>query len=193
MKLPVNTVEKLKILKELYEEDWGTAVSYDQIIERLLGSGSLGALDPGIYRRFSAIVDSRDDFEDLVKKSTSAAVDELAVRADVNGTTLREEARREQVRAIKEMEELHSAVPSHRYWFVGEGGEYDAYDGKWGIVADMTDPDTGDNLAAIDMFNKGYVLRRDDGKEFTSTFITLQEGGEDVKCIAYRLTDYDGQ
>ena len=96
MKLPVNTVEKLKILKDLYEEDWGTAASYDQIIERLLGSGSLGALDPGIYRRFSAIVDSRDDFEDIVKKSTSAAVDELAARAEANGTSLAAEAKAEQ-------------------------------------------------------------------------------------------------
>lgn len=68
IKLPKNTVEKLKILKKVYEEDRGTSVAFDIIIERLFSSLALGNIDPSIYKRFTEQVNLRPELNSVAKR-----------------------------------------------------------------------------------------------------------------------------
>ena len=107
--LPASLVEDLKLLKESYEVIWSNEgererVTYEKIFERLLSRSGLGHVDPDVYAEFTAAKESRKKFPDVVKRSTKKMVDELAARASENGTSLKEEALKEQERIKAELE-----------------------------------------------------------------------------------------
>lgn len=68
--LPVNIIEKLKLLKETYRQHYGRQVSYGEIFERLFSPIALGNVDPGVYSSFSTALKSREDFDEVVTRST---------------------------------------------------------------------------------------------------------------------------
>lgn len=101
--LPASLIEDLKLLKDSYEETWKEGgkrerVTYEKIFERLLSKSGLGHVDPDVYQEFIVVRKTRKEFPDVVKRSTSAAVEELAARAEANGTSLETEAKAEQER-----------------------------------------------------------------------------------------------
>ena len=99
--LPANIIEKLKLLQSSYQKSYGRKVSYGEIFERLLSPLGLGNVDPGAYNFFQEELKTRSEFNDVVKRSTGKAVDELVDRAQANGTSLKDEAMKEQ-QAVKE-------------------------------------------------------------------------------------------
>ena len=103
--LPTSLVEDLAILRECYEDTWfpvkeedgsrkkRKAVSYEKVFERLLSKSGLGHVDPDVYQEFVQVRKTRKKFLEVVKLSTRKAVEELAARAQENGTSQKEEAR----------------------------------------------------------------------------------------------------
>ena len=102
--LPANIIEKLKLLQSSYQKSYGRKVSYGEIFERLLSQMGLGNVDPGAYNYFQEDLKTRSEFNDVIKRSTGKAVDELVDRAQANGTTLKEEALKEQKAVVERME-----------------------------------------------------------------------------------------
>ena len=136
--LPKNIIEKLKLLKEQYEDCYGRKVSYGEIFERLFSPMALGNVDPGVYARFKEALKSRAEFDEVVTRSTKRAVDELARRAEENGTSLAEEAEKERKAVVEKMDHerriyaekearcieivkaASPALPTASNWAVGE-------------------------------------------------------------------------
>lgn len=112
VKLPTNTVEKLKLLKSIYEDEWGRPMTYDSLIERLLSSEGLGHLDPPVYAKFRSMLESRKDLDEVTRRSTEKFVVELAERAKAKGTSLKEEAAMEQRRVKEELADLRKEEES---------------------------------------------------------------------------------
>ena len=102
--LPVNIIEKLKLLKEKYEDRYERKVSYGEIFERLFSPMALGNVDPGVFARFEEALKSRAEFDEVVTRATKRAVDNLARRAEENGTSLGEEAEKERKAVVEKMD-----------------------------------------------------------------------------------------
>jgi len=107
--LPASLVEDLKLLKEAYQDVWKgegerERVTYEKIFERLLSKSGLGHVDPDVYLEFTAARETRKQFPAVVTRATRNLVDELAARAAANGTTVEEEAMKEQAKVRKSME-----------------------------------------------------------------------------------------
>ena len=113
--LPASLVEDLKLLKESYEVIWSNEgererVTYEKIFERLLSRSGLGHVDPDVYAEFTAAKESRKKFPDVVKRSTKKIVDELAVRASENGTSLKDEALAEKAKVGAELKAIRNGL-----------------------------------------------------------------------------------
>jgi len=104
LSLPENIIEKLKLLRELYKDSYGRNVSYGEIFERLFSSMGLGNVDPAVYSNFVAALKSREEFDEVVTRSTKKIVDEIEARAAANGTTFLEEHDKVQKEVIEKME-----------------------------------------------------------------------------------------
>lgn len=102
--LPVNIIEKLKLLKEQYADCYGRKVSYGEIFERMFSPMALGNVDPGVYARFDEALKSRAEFDEVVTRATKRGADELAERAKKNGTDIKEEATKEQQSVMEKMD-----------------------------------------------------------------------------------------
>ena len=121
--LPTSLVEDLAILRECYEDTWfpvkeedgprkkRKAVSYEKVFERILSKSGLGHVDPDVYQEFIEVRKTRKSFPDVVKRSTRKAVEELADRAQENGTSLKEEARNAQEEARENLEKVRAGIP----------------------------------------------------------------------------------
>ena len=96
--LPTSLAEDLAILRECYEDVWfpvkeeegprkkRKAVSYEKVFERLLSKSGLGHVDPDVYQEYLEVRKTRKEFHDVVKRATRKTVEELAARAEENGT-----------------------------------------------------------------------------------------------------------
>lgn len=109
LSLPVNIIEKLKLLKTCYEEVYRKKMSYGEIFERLLSSVGLGSVDPPVYDMFQDALKTRAEFNEVVTRSTKKIVDEIEARAAANGTTFLEEAEKEQKEVIEEAKAFDEA------------------------------------------------------------------------------------
>jgi len=109
LSLPENIIEKLKLLRELYRDSYGRPVSYGEIFERLFSSMGLGNVDPAVYSNFVAALKSREEFDEVVTRSTKKIVDKIEARAAANGTTFLEEHDKVQKEVIEKMEALKEA------------------------------------------------------------------------------------
>ena len=121
--LPTSLVEDLAILRECYEDTWfpvkeedgsrkkRKAVSYEKVFERLLSKSGLGHVDPDVYQEFVQVRKTRKKFLEVVKLSTRKAVEELAARAQENGTSQKEEARNAQEEARENLEKVRAGIP----------------------------------------------------------------------------------
>lgn len=136
--LPVNIIEKLKLLKDLYQNHYGRKVSYGEIFERLFSPIALGNVDPGVYATFEAALKSRSEFDEVVTRSTKKLVDDLDKRARENGTSILEEADKKQKAVIEKMDQERQvyaekearcieivkaaspALPTEKNWAKGE-------------------------------------------------------------------------
>lgn len=110
--LPASLVEDLKLLKEAYEETWKEGgkrerVTYEKIFERLLSRSGLGHVDPDVYAEFLKVRETRKEFGDVVTRATGGAVLGIFKRMQGNGTSLFEEA-------LKEQEEAEAALEDDR-------------------------------------------------------------------------------
>ena len=103
LSLPANIVEKLKLVKDNYEDVYRRRVSYGEIFERLLSPMGLGSVDPAVYEIYQDALKSRAEFDEVVKRTTKKHVDELVERAKENGTSLSEEALKEQEQVVANM------------------------------------------------------------------------------------------
>lgn len=175
--LPANIVSKLQLLKTLYEDDFGRQVSYGEIIERLLSPMGLGSVDPGIYRDFKKALDARAEFDEVVTRHTKELVDTLAARAEANGTTLLEEAGKEQQMVIEKSNELMklqdkcqkileaATLPTPEpgwvedTWFVNleTGVFYPVYAGKYGLGDFARNVDGERHVSAAKMEARGFM------------------------------------
>ncbi len=145
--LPVSLIEDLKILKDVYEDVWteGTEkerVTYEKIFERLLSKSGLGHVDPDVYAEYLAARESRKQFNEVVTRATRSVVSELSARAEKNGTSLKEEAKREQELAQERLEAMRGKTTQKRYvhpdgrWYRAVQGDHVPWvpvneDGKW--------------------------------------------------------------
>lgn len=103
--LPVNIIEKLKLLKEQYTDCYGRKVSYGEIFERMFSPMALGNVDPGVYARFDEALKSRAEFDEVVTRATNKAVEDLAKRTEENGTSLAEEAEKERKAVVEKIDQ----------------------------------------------------------------------------------------
>lgn len=107
--LPASLIEDLKLLKDSYEETWKEdegvkeRVTYEKIFERLLSKSGLGHVDPDVYEEFVKAKETRKAFPAVVTRATRGAVGEIFRRMHSNGTSLLEEA-------LKEQEEAKAAL-----------------------------------------------------------------------------------
>ena len=108
--LPVNIIEKLKLLKEQYADCYGRKVSYGEIFERMFSPMALGNVDPGVYARFDEALKSRGEFDEVVTRATNKAVEDLAKRTEENGTSLAEEAEKERKAVVEKMDQERLAA-----------------------------------------------------------------------------------
>lgn len=152
--LPTSLAEDLAILRECYEDVWfpvkeedgprkkRKAVSYEKVFERLLSKSGLGHVDPDVYQEFIEVRNTRKEFPDVVKRATKKAVEELAARAEENGTSLKEEAMKEQERVKAELEAARQKRTEKRFvhpdgrWYRAAKGERVPWvpvdeNGKW--------------------------------------------------------------
>ena len=68
--LPENIIEKLKLLQDIYKEQYARRVSYGEIFERLFSPMALGNVDPGVYAKFEEVLKSKVEFDEVVTRST---------------------------------------------------------------------------------------------------------------------------
>lgn len=136
--LPVNIIEKLKLLKETYREHYGRQVSYGEIFERLFSQMALGNVDPGVYSSFTSAMKSHAEFDEVVTRSTQELADKIERRAKANGTSIVEEAMKEkeavkervgrerklyaekEARCIEIVRAASPALPTDSWWAHGE-------------------------------------------------------------------------
>lgn len=168
--LPASLVEDLKLLKDSYEDAWKEdegereRVTYEKIFERLLSKSGLGHVDPDVYSKFKTAKETRKEFPAVVTRATRNLVAELVARAERNGTTLEEEARKEQEVAKAPLkEDVVSATPPPREgkktekrfvhpdgrWYPAVQGDYD-----WVPI----DPKTGRWMKLKPVKEEGFVL-----------------------------------
>ena len=166
--LPTSLAEDLAILRECYEDVWfpvkeeegprkkRKAVSYEKVFERLLSKSGLGHVDPDVYQEYLEVRKTRKEFPDVVKRATRKAVEELAARAEENGTSLKEEALKEQARVKAELEELRAKRTEKRFVHP---------DGRWYLAAQGSttwvpvNPDTGKWMKVQPVLDEGYELK----------------------------------
>lgn len=152
--LPTSLVEDLAILRECYEDEWfpvkeeegprkkRKAVSYEKVFERLLSKSGLGHVDSEVYKKFVEARKTRKKFPDVVKRSTSQIISGIFKRMETNGTSLIEEAIREQEKAKADLEERRAKRTEKRFvhsdgrWFRAAKGERVPWvpvdeNGKW--------------------------------------------------------------
>ncbi len=165
--LPTSLVEDLAILRECYEDTWfpvkeedsprkkRKAVSYEKVFERLLSKSGLGHVDPDVYQEFIEVRKTRKSFPDVVKRSTRKAVEELAARAEENGTSVKEEALKEQEKAKAEIEELRAKRTEKRFVHP-DGRWYPAVQGTTTWVP--LNPDTGKWMKVKPVTEAGFKL-----------------------------------
>ena len=125
--LPLNIIGKLKLLKQIYQEQYGCQVSYGEIFERMLSPLSLGNVDPGVYSIFASALKSRSDFDEVVTRTTRMPADEIERREKENGTGIPEEKGKEQqavaekeVRCIEIIREAAPGRPGASWWITDE-------------------------------------------------------------------------
>lgn len=102
--LPASLVEDLKLLKESFEKVWYKGgekerVTYEKIFERLLSKSVLGRVESDVYKEFIAAKETRKEFPAVVTRATRGAVGGIFKRMQGNGTSLMEEALKEQEEA----------------------------------------------------------------------------------------------
>ena len=166
--LPTSLVEDLAILRECYEDTWfpvkeeegprkkRKAVSYEKVFERLLSKSGLGHVDSKVYDNFIEARKTRKKFPDVVKRSTSQIISEIFKRMETNGTSLIEEAIREQEKAEEELEELRAKRTEKRFvhpdgrWYRAEMGST-----TWVPV----NPDTGKWMKVQPVLDEGFELK----------------------------------
>ena len=120
LSLPAALVEDLKLLRDSYEAAWYQGenrerVTYEKVFERILSKSGLGHIDPDVYETFTAAKKARKEFSYVVTRATRKTVKELAARAERNGTSLKEEAAREQTLAVAEVEAQRSGKTEKRF------------------------------------------------------------------------------
>lgn len=108
--LPASLVEDLKLLKESFENVWYKGgekerVTYEKIFERLLSKSVLGRVEPDVYNEFISAKETRKAFPAVVTRATGGAVSGIFKRMQSNGTSLMEEALKEQEEAKAALEE----------------------------------------------------------------------------------------
>ncbi len=114
--LPASLIEDLKLLKDSYEETWKEdegvkeRVTYEKIFERLLSKSGLGHVDPDVYEEFVKAKETRKEFPAVVTRATRGAVSGIFKRMQGNGTSLMEEALKEQEEAKAALEEDRRAA-----------------------------------------------------------------------------------
>lgn len=161
LSLPASLVEDLKLLRDCYEETWKEGgererVTYEKVFERLLSKSGLGHVDPDVYKEFLAARETRKKLPEVVTRATRKIVDELAARAQENGTSLKEEARKEQARAVAEVEALRAKRTEKRFvhpdgrWFPATMGT-----STWVPV----DPVTNKWISAKPLKEQGFELK----------------------------------
>ena len=116
--LPASLIEDLKLLKDSYEEAWKEdegvkeRVTYEKIFERLLSKSGLGHVDPDVYSKFKTAKETRKEFPAVVTRATRGLVGEIFRRMHSNGTSLMDEALKEQEEAKAALEEDRHAAAS---------------------------------------------------------------------------------
>lgn len=168
LSLPTSLVEDLAILRECYEDTWfpvkeeegprkkRKAVSYEKVFERLLSKSGLGHVDSKVYDNFIEARKTRKKFPDVVKRSTSQIISEIFKRMETNGTSLIEEAIREQEKAEEELEELRAKRTEKR--FVHPDGRW--YRAKMGSTTWVpVNPDTGKWMKVQPVLDEGFELK----------------------------------
>ena len=166
--LPTSLVEDLAILRECYEDTWfpvkeeegprkkRKAVSYEKVFERLLSKSGLGHVDSNVYKKFIEARKTRKKFPDVVKRSTGQILSDIFKRMETNGTSLIEEAIREQEKAEEELEELRAKRTEKRFvhpdgrWYRAEMGST-----TWVPV----NPDTGKWMKVQPVLDEGFELK----------------------------------
>lgn len=108
--LPASLVEDLKLLKESFEKVWYKGgekerVTYEKIFERLLSKSVLGRVESDVYEEFKKAKETRKEFPAVVTRATRGAVSGIFKRMQGNGTSLMEEALKEQEKAKTALEE----------------------------------------------------------------------------------------
>ena len=109
--LPASLVEDLKLLKDSYEDAWKEdegekeRVTYEKIFERLLSKSGLGHVDPDVYSKFKTAKETRKEFPAVVTRATKGLIGEIIARTQTNGTSLIEEALKEQEKAKAALKE----------------------------------------------------------------------------------------
>lgn len=129
--LPVNIIEKLKLLKEQYEDCYGRKVSYGEIFERLFSPMALGNVDPGVYASFKEALKSRAEFDEVVTRSTKKVVDKMDHERRIYAE--------KEARCIEIVKAASPALPieqnwARNEWFVNEesGLFFPVLQGKYG-------------------------------------------------------------
>ncbi len=116
--LPASLVEDLQLLKESFEIAWYAEeprkrVTYEKIFERLLSNSGLGHVEPKVYSEFMKAKETRKEFPAVVTRATRGAVSGIFKRMQGNGTSLMEEA-------LKEQEEAEAALEEDRRASAGD-------------------------------------------------------------------------
>ena len=116
--LPASLVEDFKLLKDSYEDAWKDdegekeRVTYEKIFERLLSKSGLGHVDPDVYSKFKTAKETRKEFPAVVTRATKGLIGEIIARTQTNGTSLIEEALKEQEKAKAALkEDVPAATP----------------------------------------------------------------------------------
>ena len=115
--LPASLVEDLKLLKESFQKVWYKGgkkerVTYEKIFERLLSKSVLGRVESDVYDEFKKAKETRKEFPAVVTRATRGAVGGISERMQANGTSLKEEALKEQEEAKAALEEDRHAAAS---------------------------------------------------------------------------------
>ena len=196
VKIPTNTYAKLKLLQTAYSDCWGRHLAYDQILERLMSSEGLGHIDPPVYDRFRKLAAAENDIDEIIMRPTGRKGSKNAscIVEEASPVVKEDDNNKAPLYGILQDEMMfHAPYAAHRhsYKFVGPDGEFEACDSDFGICCLMGDEE--DECPAWKMFERGYKLVRDDGKEFTSLDIQVQDYPGDKPRIAkaFRLDMLD--
>lgn len=222
IQVPQEVKEELDIFKSAYSEILGQKVTYEQILRRWMDhAGRIDAdvkhrvedIKETRRRHLEGVAEAAEEnameIEQRAKANGTTLAEEAMKQRDgvimkLRGSdapetdhesVLPEPDTQEKIAKLNFAFEFpyHENIPKHSYKFVGPGGEYEACDGKWGIECSREDEDKSSYMSADEMFENGYKLVRDDGKEFFSINIevTRKINGEKLMTRAWSLQDFD--